>query len=73
MQNIKKEVKNLLSSLEKGKEEPELAETRKEVDRQLQGIEMSQEINMAEKAVPGVEKSQALEKETELEKDMGMG
>ena len=66
------EVKNLLSSLEKGKEEPELAETRKEVDRQLQGIEMSQEVSMTEKAMPAAEKSQVLEKETELEKDMGM-
>jgi len=33
---------------------------------------MSQEGSMTEKAVPGVEKSQALEKESELEKDMGM-
>jgi len=72
MQNIKMEVKNLLSSLEKGKEEPELAETRKEVDRQLQGIEMSQEVSMTEKAAPGIEKPQDLEKEQELRKGMGM-
>ena len=52
--------------------EPQLAETKKEVNHQLQGIEMPQEINVTEKAVSGVEKSQALEKESELEKDMGM-
>ncbi|MFH1900912.1 MAG: hypothetical protein ABIK26_01525 [Candidatus Omnitrophota bacterium] len=63
------EVKNILFSLEKGKEESELAETRKEVDRQLQGIEISQEVSMTEKSVPVAEKSQASEKEPELERD----
>jgi len=72
-QKISMEVKNILSSLEKGKEEPELAETRKEVDHQLQEIEMPQEVDMTEKTVPGAEKSQVLEKEQEFEKDMGMG
>ena len=56
IQNIKKEVKNILSSLEKGKEEPELAETMKEVDHQLQGTEMSQEVSMTEKVAPVAEK-----------------
>lgn len=33
---------------------------------------MPQEVDMTEKTVPVAEKSQALEKEQELEKDMGM-